>query len=171
MQVNSKLLLNSAENILKSRHEEGTSKKRATYNKGLDSRQVSIGSAHVSFVESRMLKLQSELKTLQEKYSHEQMREDFLHNKPQEISSSLDHNNNSLFPEHGNVDLKTLSNRVDTNMKQLLRNLKAVQIEMENLYALNFEKLENQSLNIERWDTSFTTKDLDPQRVAYLTRS
>ena len=181
MQVNGKTLLDSAENILKSRRQENKSQKSeetksqraqdayAAQKTGSDSAQTKLNSA-------RMLKLEAELKSMQESYTREQVRENFLLHKPHEISKKLEYQGGPLFPEYKpGMDTQSLAKDVGYKLKQLLHSLKGIQVEIENLYALNFDKLSShsrsQEANIKQMDAALAVKDLDPKRVAQLTKS
>ena len=174
MQVNGKMLLDSAESILKSRRQESKSQE-SSLKKEQDiqrAHKAKPGSVQTNLNSARVLKLESELKSMQEDYTREQVREDFLLNKPEQISEKLKYQGTSLFPEYKpGMNTQGLAKDVSHKLKQLLHSLKSIQVEMENLYALSFSKLSTQETNIKEIDTSLAVKDIDPKRVAQLTHS
>ena len=174
MQVNGKILLDSAENILKNRHQEAKPEGNSR-DQGEDRASVQKSkpnSPQTSLNGARILKLEAELKSAQERYTREQVRESFLLNKPQAISEKLEYEGSPLFPEYkAGLDTKNLAKNVSYKLKQLLHSMKSIQVEMENLYALNFKALSPEEANIRQMDLSFALKGLDPKRVLQLTKS
>ncbi len=170
MQISGKILLNSAENILKDR-EQG---ERRPYTVAKEEKREGGSSSEVTttgVLEARLLKLQSDLKGLQSNYSREQVRYDYLQNRPSEINEYLTYEKQPLFPEYGQgMERETLKNEVAENMKRLIESLKSIQVELENLYALNFESPQGTAANLSSLVNGNSIKELDPERVAQLTR-
>jgi hypothetical protein len=175
MQVSGKLLLNSAENILKERRQDNRPA-AAGASGGRAERSEGAGGLNQSGVESRLLKLQASLSTVQHQYSREQSRQMYLEQQPAQIGPELQFGGEALFPEyHPGMDLDELKLSVSGQMEQLVRSLKSLQVEMENLYALNFDAPPRS----EAGDPEMTRqlveqgglKNLDPARVAHLTRN
>ncbi len=169
MQIDGKLLLASAQNILKNRNQnEARSGKNETST--VNSKKISGNLAKADMANSRMLKLQADLKSLQQDYTREQVREDFLSNKPEQINRNILYANSPLFPEHGaDMDMKATKEIVSHNIKRLVQSLKGIQVEIENLYALHFEKIATERVNLSSLESSFHIKEVDPKRVARLT--
>ncbi len=178
MQVDGKTLLHSAENILKNRRQE-EGRHSSAFSSAEAGKKKAEASIHTALIQSRMLKLQATLKELQESYTREQIRKDYLQNRTAEIHAELQYNGKPLFPEYAaSATKEEISSVVADNIKHLLRTLKGTQIEIENLYALNFKtmmaELEKGSLVIKElrsFFSSYPTKGLDPERVAKLTSS
>ena len=180
MQVNEKALLDSAEKILNKRrfHEEkaqGKLQKPSETSLRKGEKGLTLQKSpplNTKLNTARILKLEAELKSLQENYSREQVRESFLLNKTKEIHEKLKYKGSPLFPEYKpGMDTKHLTKEVSYKLKKLVHSLKSVQVEMENLYALNFKKIHSKEANIKELDFSLLVKKLDPQRVAHLTKS
>lgn len=174
MQITGKILLNSAENILKDRQQEH----RAPHSTGKGEKQAASSPANIAashLPESRLIKLQNDLKSLQSEYSREQVRYDYLQNRPGEISEQLSYENRPLFPEYpkglDQEAQEALKQNTAYNLKRLVDSLRSIQVEMENLYALSFESPQGAVANLSSLVTGNSIKDLDPERVAHLTRS
>lgn len=171
MQVSGKLLLNSAENILKERHKEnrptgagesGTHAAKAGTSDGLNQ----------TTLESRLLKLQANLSTIQHQYTREQARQTYLNQNPEQIGPELKFGDDPLFPEfQPGMNLEGLQKDVSGSLEKLIRSLKSVQVEMENLYALNFDAPPEARTDAARLLEQGGLRNLDPARVAHLTRN
>ncbi|MCR9144810.1 MAG: hypothetical protein NXI24_21410 [bacterium] len=171
MQVSGKLLLNSAENILKERHKD---QRPAGANAGdaAASRTGATEGLNQSTMESRLLKLQANLSTIQHQYSREQARQTYLKESPQQITPELKFGDEPLFPEfQANMNLEGLQKDVSGSMEKLIRSLKSVQVEMENLYALNFDAPPEARTDAAALIEQGGLRNLDPARVAHLTRN
>ncbi len=175
MQISGKALLNSAENIIKERRQEN--QRSAGDGVGVGAKAGSTNSAEglsQSSLESRLLKLQADLSGVQREYSREQSRSEYLNRNPEQISAALRFGEEPLFPELQDgqkPNLDALSKATADRMEHLMRSLKSVQVEMENLYALNFNGPSADSVDAARLLEQGGVKQLDPARVAHLTRS
>jgi len=171
MQITGKLLLNSAESILKDRRNE--QKNQSVSDRDLSAKKA--GSEEIqSSIEARILKLQSALTQIQSEYTREQTRMSFLEENPQAINKELKFNNSILFPELDHeMDSQALKTNVAGSMEKLMKMLKETQVEMENIYALNFHaQAQNpESISIPSGLSGSAVRDIDPQRVAKLTRN
>ena len=175
IEINGKILLNSAEKILKNRHEhEGRSKANTYNNKSPHQVKLSSTTSTNDISESRLLKLQANLNELQGFYSREQMRSDYLQNKSKQITAELQYNGKALFPEYNpEMDFKALSSGIARSIRELLHSLKGIQVEIENLYALNYAQMSASNLptkEIKDALSSLSAKTITPERVAHLTR-
>ena len=182
MHVNGKLLLNSAKDILKS-YQQRDSKASVKLNPDLGqdvSKINSTDSTKGNSIKVRMLELQSRLKAIQNDYTREQVRQDYLLNRSDELNGNLEYKNGQLFPEYNSGrDIESLKNMVAKKLAELLRGLKSVQVEIENLYAINFQRLSTDNIahaeQLNRLDgidfdnSSLTLKNIDPERVSKLT--
>ncbi len=171
MHISGKMLLNSAESILRDRRQDnGTD--RGSETTIAQNAQNKSEALTQGVLESRILKLQSTLGTLQNSYTREQTRLTYLSEQPEKIDSSLQFDGTPLFPETGaDLDTGKLKVRVDEQMVNLVRQLKAMQVEMENLYALNYKTQPIAGLDTRLIMNMNSMKSLDPGRVARLTKS
>ena len=115
MYVNGKLLLNSAKDILRS-YQQRTSNGSVKLNP--DSAQSlskinSTDSTKGNAIKVRMLELQSKLKEIQNAYTREQVRQDYLLNRSDELSGKLEYKKEKLFPEYNSAqNTESLKNMV-----------------------------------------------------------
>lgn len=177
MQVSGKVLLNSAENILKERHKDQRPAGAGETAASAGNKPAAEG-LNQTTLESRLLKLQANLSTIQHQYSREQARQTYLDESPAQIAPELRFGDEPLFPEiqagtNPNPEsLAGLRKDVSGTLEKLIRSLKSVQVEMENLYALNFDAPPKTDADAARLiEQQGGLKALDPARVAHLTRS
>ncbi|MBI3394462.1 MAG: hypothetical protein HY042_01365 [Spirochaetia bacterium] len=86
------------------------------------------------------------------------------------MGKGLTYEGTALFPEgEATSDMAGMTQRVGTNLESLERSLKAVQVEMENLYALNFQGLPD-AIDPKSLADASSVRALNPSRVAKLTR-
>src|SRR5690606_9738387 len=96
---------------------------------------------------ARLLDLQANLNRIQNDYSREQARQSYL-KLPEQIHTGLLFSDKPLFPElEAGSTLGEVQTLVDGRLSELARSLKSVQVEMENMYALNFDGLPREGLN------------------------
>ena len=183
MNISSKNLLETASNIINKR--KNIESNSEIENKSLDNKDNSNSSnlkkihtsptTTISENNNKVLKLQDELRNLQVKYTKEQVRADYLINHPNKIDENLEFEGEALFPDFKNKNLNQLNKSVKNQMESLLHNMKSVQIEIENIYALNFQKVDTQkikeNITVENVKKIINTIDLNPERVAKLTRN
>ena len=177
MQVSGKLLLNSAENILKERHKD--QRPAGTGAGDAAASRTKAEGLNQSALESRLLKLQANLSTIQHQYSREQARSTYLNQNPDQIGPELKFGDEALFPEiqagaNPKPNLEGLQKDVSGALEKLIRSLKSVQVEMENLYALNFDAPLDSAAGPDsaaRLMQEGGLRNLEPARVAHLTRS
>jgi len=169
MQVSGKTLLNSAESILRDRRQNPQSDRTGS-DEQLEVRGAGRGELFSQGVlESRILKLQASLSKLQNEYSREQARQAYL--KDGSNLAELHYNSEPLFPElETGMDRSAITTKVETSLFRLIRELKSMQVEMENLYALNYSALPDANFSAEDLAKNSGMKPLDPERVARLTR-
>lgn len=171
MQISSKVLLNSAEGILKERKKEGASDQTSTESGDKNRISDSLLSVNPGELQARLMKLQSNLGNTQDELSKEQSRQAYLQNDPQGINASLKFNDEILFPELKNgMDTAKLKDSVSAKVEMLSKNLKQIEVEMENLYALQFQPGEPGEMDTNSLIGSKTMNHLDPSRVAKLTK-
>jgi len=170
MQVSGKMLLNSAEGILRERSRNG-GQAQAGISAGEEVKKSGAENVSQDGLQARLLKLQAELGRVQKEYSREQARQAYLQGDAGGIKKDLYFEDAPLFPEVGrNFDPAQLREKVEERMQSLSRNLKGIQVEMENLYALNYSSYRpNQIPDADSIGAS-SMKALDPDRVARLTR-
>ncbi len=172
MQISGKMLLNSAENILRDRKGEAAHRPPPSGAENRKPDQGSLGGINQGVLQSRLLKLQASLRDIQHDYSREQARQAYVNQTPDKISPSLHFDGEPLFPELETdaMALTELRERITDRMRHLNRNLKGVQVEMENLYALNVSNPPGKIPGAVETLEAGALRDLDPGRVARLTR-
>lgn len=169
MEVTGKYLLNQAESILKDRRQD--SKSRVSKDGQIQDagKTVKADGLRQGVFESRLMNLQESLGEIQKDYSREQTRFAYLTSNPDKISKDLLFDGEALFPElNSGGSLEALKRHVEDKLKELTRNLKGKQVEMENLLALNFNSVPG--VKPEDLTGLEGMKNLDPARVARLTR-
>lgn len=173
MEITGKTLLNQAESILKDRRQDSRGAGGVRGSDGSIGRTSGRSDVSQTSMESRLLNLQSSLNQIQHDYSREQTRHTYLNNYPDRITSELRFGEEPLFPEllKDKADPSELQRKVSHNMDQLMRALKGVQVEMENLYALNFDAPPTPIKDAATLLSNKGIKELDPSRVARLTDS
>jgi hypothetical protein len=170
MQITGKLLLNSAEGILKDRKQEQTEIKDTKASQNA-LKSTARSSLKQTTVESRLLDLQSVISELQKSYSREHARMSYLKESPSEINGDLKFDGKPLFPEFGSdFNPEKTALRVTDQMKHLMQSMRKIQVEMENIHALKFASSEPSDLNTAFQVNSDALKELNPERVARLTR-
>lgn len=173
MEISGKNLLNQAENILRDRKQENRSGRPDKSVSAEKSRETPASGVHLSqgVMESRVLGLQESLKNLQNQYSREQKRFAYLTQNQDQINSDLKFEKDPLFPElRDGRGIDGLESTVKQKMNEILRGLKANQVEMENLFALNFQEREPTGLDSGAIAGLKGSTQLNPDRVARLTR-
>ncbi|MBX7057321.1 MAG: hypothetical protein K1X75_04600 [Leptospirales bacterium] len=172
MQINGRSILSSAEGILRDRKQERGPEASVSGIEAAGPRESGLDTLQQGVLESRLLRLQSSLGDIQRDYSREQARFSYLNSNPAEISADLRFGDQPLFPELARgIDPQTLRPEVQGAMERLIRALKSVQVEMENLNALNFgEPVAGSRPNAQALVDRGGLKELDPERVARLTR-
>ena len=171
MQISSKVLLNSAEGILKERKKESSFDPASTESEDKNRISDSLLSVNPGELQDRLMKLQLNLGNTQDELSKEQSRHAYLQNDPQAITASLKFNDEILFPELKNgMDAAKLQDSVSAKVEMLSKNLKQIEVEMENLYALQFNPVETAEMDTNSLVDSKTMNQLDPSRVAKLTK-
>lgn len=155
MQISGKYLLSSAETLLNRR-----SNRISSQGSGPDtSRELQPALMH-----SRLMQIQGHLAHVQHDYSREQAR--LASVDAVEGRENLQFDGAPLFPEKDTGDLRgKITDRLDVLGKQL----KSLQVEMENMVALGFKPEEYKIDPKLAHDTSM--RPIDPDRVARLTRS
>ncbi|MBE7438427.1 MAG: hypothetical protein HS115_08250 [Spirochaetales bacterium] len=157
MNVTGKMLLSSAETILRGRPQA-----QQTGNPPGPPQATDMVTAQGSAMQNRMHELSSRLKQTQADYTREQMRLSYLKNG--QLDRSIAIQDQPLFlPEE--VPGPELQDKVEAHLENLLHTLRSVQVEMENLSALNFRSADGIRM------TGQDYRSIDPARVAQLTRS
>lgn len=171
MQISARILLNSAENILRDRQRDAQNMEQRKTADTTGARPVRTEGLSKGALESRLLKLQASLSHIQKDYSFEQTRLAYLTEAPQEINAELLFDGEALFPEwREGINAGEIENRARASLDNLLRNLKRIQVEMENLYALDFPAAPRMKVDAEALSKNNVMTDLNPSRVARLTR-
>ena len=134
----------------------------------------------------RLLSLNHKQNQLQSDYTFEQTREVFLLDKTKALSSELTHEGQKLFPEleslqNTSFDRDKLLAEVSSKKERLLYDLKGVQVEVENIYALYSTVSENMGASVseklgslsstktEKLDAVHNSRDILTERVRQLT--
>lgn len=169
MQITGKALLNSAENILKDRKGDNTSRSSHAGVEGTTSSR-SGDRLELDGMENRLLSLHKNLNELQNRYTREQTRQSYLNQYSSEITPELRFQGEPLFPElNQGKTLKDIQTLVAESLNQLTSQLRKTEVQMENLYALNVDSQTAPRIGAEELNSQ-ALKTIDPGRVARLTR-
>lgn len=156
MQITGKNLLSSAESLLRDRREKPLRAGTPA------AARAESGSIQSGAAQARMVHLQGRLSSEQYEFSREQARMAFL-DQPEGDPSALLFDGKPLFPE---TDLTGLREKVQSRMEGLERNLRTLQVEMENMAALGLVS----TSDFKPEDLEKAMGHLDPMRVSRLTR-
>jgi hypothetical protein len=160
MEITSKQLLSSAENFIK----------RKELNLKTNNTNVPKIKLKEPIEDSKILEIYENLKSIQNLYTKEQVRFQYLKDNPEMIHSNLKFNNEILFPElldNKDLNKKELLNKTMKKIDELKLILKKLEIQQENYFAANF--ISPKDLNIEKLSLNLTK--LNPDRVSQLTRT
>jgi len=156
MQITGKNLLSSAESLLRERRERPLRSSAAAEPQNSES-YLQSGRA-----QARLVHLQGRLSGTQHEFSREQARLAFLDN-PDEKPGELLFDGQPLFPE---PDISGLRGKVKERLDGLERNLRTLQVEMENMVALGLVS----TAEFKPEDLNRAIGRVDPQQVSRLTR-
>ena len=121
-------------------------------------------------INTQVLRLQASLNAAQKSYSLEQARLSWLEN-PVGKPEDMQFDNEKLFPDFPfGEDIETYKQETTQRIGDLARTLKGLQVEMENIFALNFEAAPEISIDADTLASVKGITSLDPGRVAKLTR-
>ncbi len=160
MEITSKQLLSSAENFIK----------RKELNLKTNNINVAKINSKEPIEDSKILEIYENLKSIQNIYTKEQVRFQYLKNNPELIHTNLKFNNEILFPElleNKNLNKEELLNKTIKKIDELKLVLKKLEIQQENYFAANF--ISPKDLNLEELSLNLTK--LNPDRVSQLTRT
>jgi hypothetical protein len=171
MQITSKLLLSSAENILKDRKQENRGPVQADPGERALRSGTPVDSLSQTAVENRILNLQQNLSRVQRELSREQTRHSYLVNTPGEIRDDLTFDGAPLFPElQSGLDVNNIRESVARQIENSLHTLKTMQVEMENLHALQSTSSHEVDFTPSGLIRKEAIRNISPDRVAKLTR-
>jgi hypothetical protein len=156
MQITGKNLLSSAESLLRDRRE------KPLRSASPEAPRTESGSIQAGAMQARLVHLQGRLSGEQHEFSREQARLAFLDSPDGELQNLL-FDGKPLFPEGSTAGLRQ---KVMERLEGLERNLRTMQVEMENMAALGV--LPTSEFNPE--DLNRAMGHLDPKRVSRLTR-
>ncbi len=172
MQVSSRVILSSAEGILRDRRGDNHPATGLSGPSDASARRSPETLLRQDALNARILDLQAQLNRTQSQYSREQARHAYLTRFSGEISSSLVYDGEPLFPELANGRLPSgLLPETQERLSVLTRSLKTAQVEMENMLALSFGARVPLAAEASELLRAGGLRDLDPERVAKLTRS
>jgi hypothetical protein len=160
MEITSKQLLSSAENFIK----------RKELNLKTNNTNVPKINLKEPVEDSKILEIYENLKSIQNLYTKEQVRFQYLKDNPEMIHSNLKFNNEILFPElidNKDINKEDLLNKTMKKINELKLVLKKLEIQQENYFAANF--ISPKDLNI--GELSLNLTKLNPDRVSQLTRT
>jgi len=160
MEITSKQLLSSAENFIK----------RKELNLKTNNTTVPKINSKEPIVDSKILEIYENLKSIQNIYTKEQVRFQYLKNNPELIHTNLKFNNEILFPElleNKDLNKEELLNKTIKKIDELKLVLKKLEIQQENYFAANF--ISPKDLKIDELSLNLTK--LNPDRVSQLTRT
>ncbi len=156
MQITGKNLLSSAESLLRERRE------RPLRTESVETPKAESASIQSGAMQARLVHLQGRLSGEQHEFSREQARLAFL-DEPDGEPQKLLFDGKPLFPESS---LSGLREKVKERLDGLERNLRTIQVEMENMAALGL--VSTADFNPE--ELRGAMGHLDPKRVSRLTR-
>ncbi len=157
MEITSRLLLKSAESLIKKKEKVDSNINNTKMIKSIDSND-----------QKKIKDLYQSLKDIQYQYTKEQTRLEYLLNQPELISKELKFNSEILFPEfEENWDYQEVLKKTKKNLEELSYKLRRLEIEQENYFAANF--LSASEIKIETLKTPYS--NIDPNRVSELTRN
>jgi hypothetical protein len=160
MEITSKQLLSSAENFIK----------RKELNLKTNNTNVPKINLKEPIEDSKILEIYENLKSIQNLYTKEQVRFQYLKDNPEMIHSNLKFNNEILFPElldNKDLNKQELLNKTMKKIDELKLILKKLEIQQENYFAAYF--ISPKDLNIDELSLNLTK--LNPDRVSQLTRT
>lgn len=168
MQITGKQLLSSAEGLMRDKKDGPVvGSKREENSTQETGRSVNTGSS----IEARIMGLQADMARIQNSYSREQARQNYL-NDPEVNHSELTYEGEPMFPEAlAGQSVEGLRETVNTSVEELRQSLKSMAVEMENLFALNIQSDSKFSMDPQNLMAEGSLKDIDPNRVAHLTRN
>ena len=171
MQVSTRVILSSAEGIARDRRDSTRpSPGIAALGEPPPPRSPET-SLRQDVLQSRLLDLQAVLSRTQSEYTREQTRNTYLTKQPEAVSPALLFDGEPLFPELANgASAAGLVGATKDRMAILSRDMKGLQVEMENLLALGISDKLPKQINAAALLRSGGIKELDPERVARLTR-
>lgn len=161
MEITSKQILNSAQNFIK---------RKEINLKTQPSIQSEKNISFSSKENSKIIEIYDNLKNIQNLYTKEQVRYQYLKNSPESINENLKFNQEMLFPElhlDKNINKEELLNKTQKKIEELKIKLKKLEIEQENYFAANF--ISPKDINIDQLSLDLTK--LNPDRVNQLTRN
>jgi len=160
MEITSKQLLSSAENFIK----------RKELNLKTNNTNVPKINLKEPIEDSKILEIYENLKSIQNLYTKEQVRFQYLKDNPEMIHTNLKFNNEILFPElldNKDINKEDLLNKTMKKIDELKLILKKLEIQQENYFAAYF--ISPKDLNIDELSLNLTK--LNPDRVSQLTRT
>jgi len=161
MEITSKQILNSAQSFIK---------RKEINLKTQPSIQSEKNISFSSKENSKIIEIYDNLKNIQNLYTKEQVRYQYLKNSPESINENLKFNQEMLFPElhlDKNINKDELLNKTQKKIEELKIKLKKLEIEQENYFAANF--ISPMDINIDQLSLDLTK--LNPDRVNQLTRN
>lgn len=159
MEITSRLLLKSAEYLVKKKETQISSVDKDKPLSKIDSNEK---------IYKKIQKFYDNLKDVQSEFSKEQARLEYLTKQPELINQNLKFNSEILFPEYNeNWNPKEVLQKTQKKLEELKYKLKQLEIEQENYFASNFI-----SPSEIQWD-NFTIpfSKIEPKRVNELTRN
>ncbi len=173
MEVTGKYLLNQAESILRDRRQDSRSQSVKNSREDTARGKEKTELLKQGMFESRVMNLQDSLGRIQKEFTREQARYEYLSSNPEDINDKLMFDGEPLFPElqnHTPGSFEALKKHVEETLQRMTRDLKGTQVEMENLLALQFNNLDGLKVSSEDLTGHEGWNNLDPERVARLTR-
>ena len=168
MEVTGKTLLNSAQNIIKNKKQD-----RALSHKpdaGVAAQTKGPQTDIHTTLNTQVLRLQASLSVAQKNHSQAQAQLSFLDNGDISNAGQMKFDNEPLFPDFStDKNITEYREEVSQRVQDMARKLKSLQVEMENMFAFNFETTMDMKLNADTLAQAKGLVALDPQRVAKLT--
>lgn len=154
MEITTTQLLHSAQNFIR---------RRESFQK-----EAAAKATGESSFARKVLELTENLKNIQDAYTREQIRLQYLTEKPDAVDETLKYNNQELFPElRDNLKKEDILERTKKRLEELKLVIKKLEIEQENYFAIQF--VSPSSIDVSLLNTKIS--NLSPERVNQLTRN
>ena len=143
MKIDNRTLVGSLENIIRKAKEAPANPTSHVNSKASAPKSTPVKTVQHNQLDHNLVELNKKQRNLQNDYTREQMRLALLNDEKQNIHSSIEYEGKKLFPELANNDTQlsaqdreVFRNTASSRVVELLHNLKGLQVEIENIYAL-----------------------------------
>lgn len=159
MEITSRLLLKSAEYLVKKKESQASSIDKDKPLSKIETNEK---------IYNKIQKFYDNLKDVQNQFSKEQTRLEYLTKQPELINQNLKFNSEILFPEYNeNWNPKEVLQKTQKKLEELKYKIKQLEIEQENYFASSF--ISPSEIQWENFSIPFSK--IEPKRVSELTRN